>query len=172
MTIVLPSRLYRISIKAFTTLFGLPICGNWCAANMLKINKFTTAVAFWGHVANVAISIFYYATTYPLPLRTVLLVRLLYCTCSTTGPMPLACCLVISFPYKRSASPSFNTFKECDINWRHLNDSDSTIDTLLFVRHCWPFLGKTNLGAKHDFEIWAFKVFFSLYTKNTPKNGF
>ena len=23
-----------------------------------------------------------------------------------------------------------------------------------------PVLGKTYLGAKHDFEIWAFKVFF------------
>ena len=96
-----------------------------------KDKQIQTAVAFWGHVANVAISIFYYATTYPLPLRTVLLVRLLYCTCSTTGPLPLACCLVISFPYKRSASPSFNTFKECDINWRHLNYSDTTINTLL-----------------------------------------
>ena len=31
-----------------------------------------------------------------------------------------------------------------------------------------PVLGKTYLGAKRDFEIWAFKVFFSLDTKSTP----
>ena len=35
-----------------------------------------------------------------------------------------------------------------------------------------PVLGKTYLGTKHDFEIWAFKVFFSLNKKNTPQNGF
>ena len=33
-------------------------------------------------------------------------------------------------------------------------------------------LGKSHLGAKRDFEIWAFKVFFSLDTKSTPQNGF
>ena len=108
---------------------------------------------FWGHVANVAISIFYYATTYPLPLRTVLLVRLLCCTCSTIGIMPLACCLVNSFPYKRSASPSYNTFWECDINWRDINDSDSPTDALLFVRHFWSNLWPLQGTTK--WKIWT-----------------
>ena len=34
-------------------------------------------------------------------------------------------------------------------------------------RHCCPDLGKTYPGAKRDFEIWAFKVFF-LWTRKTP----
>ena len=29
-------------------------------------------------------------------------------------------------------------------------------------------LAISDLGAKHDFEIWAIKVFFSLDKKNTP----
>ena len=31
-----------------------------------------------------------------------------------------------------------------------------------------PVLAISYLGAKHDFEIWAFKVFFSLDKKSTP----
>ena len=41
-------------------------------------------------------------------------------------------------------------------------------------RHCYnteeicSVLAISYLGAKHDFEIWAFEVFFSLDKKNTP----
>ena len=33
--------------------------------------------------------------------------------------------------------------------------------------HICSVLGKSHLGAKRDFEIWAFKVFF-LWTRKTP----
>ena len=33
------------------------------------------------------------------------------------------------------------------------------------------FLEKSHIGAKGDFEIWAFKVFFSLDQKKGPKEG-
>ena len=31
-----------------------------------------------------------------------------------------------------------------------------------------PILAISYIGAEHDFEIWAFKVFFSLDKKSTP----
>ena len=34
--------------------------------------------------------------------------------------------------------------------------------------HNCSVLAKSHLGAKRDFEIWAFKGFLSLDTKNTP----
>ena len=36
-----------------------------------------------------------------------------------------------------------------------------------FSQGC-PVLDKSHLCAKRDFEIWAFKVLFSLDTKSTP----
>ena len=37
----------------------------------------------------------------------------------------------------------------------------------MFVQLC-PVLGKTYLGAKRDFEIWAFKVFFFFGQEKHP----
>ena len=36
---------------------------------------------------------------------------------------------------------------------------------------CRSVLAKTYLGAIHDFEIWAFKVFFLWTRKKSPKEG-
>ena len=48
-------------------------------------------------------------------------------------------------------------------DFEHLSQKDFYFN----IGQCCSVLAISDLGAKHDFEIWAFKVFF-LWTSKTP----